>query len=114
MSRGPHLLIKQGAKLVEGPQDILEELLPQLEEPYRDRLSRHSGLSSSPSPLLGPEEEALYNCVPLEPSSLEDVISQSSLAPAAVMSILLTLELKGVIRQLPGAQYVRTSINTER
>ena len=110
MSRGPHLLIKQGAKLVEGPEDILEELLPQLEAPFRDRVIRHPGPPSPYPPQLGQEEEALYNCVSLEPTSLEDVISQSSFAPAEVLSILITLEIKGIIRQLPGARYVRASV----
>jgi DNA processing protein len=110
MSRGPHLLIKQGAKLVEGPEDILEELLPQLEAPFRNRISRHAGPSASPPPQLGQEEETLYNFISLEPTSLEDVISQTSFAPAEVMSILLTLEIKGVIRQLPGARYIRAGI----
>jgi len=110
MSRGPHLLIKQGAKLVEGPEDILEELLPQLEASFRDRIRGQAAPLPPPLPQLGQEEESLYNIISLEPTALEDVISQTSFAPGEVMSILLTLEIKGVIRQLPGVRYIRTEI----
>jgi len=110
MSRGPHCLIKQGAKLVEGPDDILEELLPQLEAPFRDRIGHRASPQDSQPAQLGQEEQTLYNFISLEPTSLEDVICQSSFAPAEVMSILLSLEIKGVIRQLPGVHYVRASI----
>ncbi len=110
MSRGPHHLIKQGAKLVEDPKDILEELLPQLDTQFRDRFSRHGCTSAPPPPQLRQEEEALYNSISPEPTSLEDLISKSSFAPAEAMSILLALEIKGVIRQLPGARFIRATI----
>ena len=113
MSRGPHLLIKQGAKLVEGPEDILEELLPQLEAPFRDRINGHTGPLSPHPHLLGQEEEVLYNCISLEPTSLESVISRTSFSPSEAMSVLLTLEIQGVIRQLPGGRYVRASFKQE-
>ena len=111
LSHGPHLLIKQGAKLVEGPEDILEELVPQLETPFRDRIRSQAALSSPHALGLRAEEETLIHHIALEPTSLEDVISQSSFTPAETMSLLLTLELKGVVRQLPGSRYVRTSIH---
>lgn len=112
MSRGPHLLIKQGAKLAESVEDILEELLPQLEAPVRDRILRHAGRPTPPLPQLGHEEKTIFNFISLEPISLEDVVSQCTFAPAKAMSILLNLEIKGVIMQLPGAKYVRAP--TER
>lgn len=110
MSRGPHRLIRQGAKLVEGPDDILEELLPQLESPLRDRIGSHVSQLAPQAPQLGQEEQVLYNFISFEPISVEDLISQGSFAPGEVMSILVSLELKGFVRRLPGAQYVRASI----
>ena len=110
MSRGPHHLIKQGAKLVEGPGDILEELLPQLESPFLDRVRNQITPREPQSPSLSPEEQTLYSLISLEPISLEELISQGSLVATEVMSILLSLEIKGLIKQLPGTQYIRTSI----
>ena len=110
MSKGPHRLIKQGAKLVEGPDDVLEELLPQLEGPFREQAeSRVAAPLAQPLP-LGLDEQALYENISLEPVSLEDLISQDRHSPAEVMSTLLSLEIKGFIRQLPGSHYVRNFI----
>lgn len=110
MSRGPHLLIKQGAKLVEGLEDILEELFPQLDASFRDRIRGYEGPNVPQPPQLEQEEESLYNSISLEPISLDDVISKNSFPPSEAVSILLGLEIKGFIRQLPGARYVRASI----
>ena len=110
MSRGPHRLIKQGAKLVEGPGDILEEVVHQLEDPFRDRVCSQVSPSAPPLPAITQEEQALYRVISLEPIPLEELISQSSLTVTEVMSILLSLEMKGFVKQLPGTQYIRASI----
>ncbi|WP_447969733.1 DNA-processing protein DprA [Nitrospira sp. M1] len=110
-SRGPHLLIKQGAKLVEGLDDILEELLPQLDASFHHHLNKRDQVSEqSPTPVLAVEEQALYNCISFDPVSLEDLLSQVGCSPSEAMRVLLSLEMKGVIRQLAGSQYVRTSV----
>jgi DNA processing protein len=112
LTRGPHRLIKEGAKLVENPLDIVEEILPMLEPSFRDRLEKQPLiLQSQPSsPALGPEEQRLFDCISLEPVSLDDLISQGSYAPSEVMSILLSLEIKGLIKQIPGLQYLRAGL----
>jgi DNA processing protein len=112
LTRGPHRLIKDGAKLVENPLDIVEEILPMLEPSFRDHLEKQQlALQSQPStPSLGPEEQRLFDCISLDPVSLDDLISQGSYAPSEVMSILLSLEIKGLIKQIPGLQYIRVGI----
>ncbi|MEJ2229860.1 MAG: DNA-processing protein DprA [Nitrospirales bacterium] len=112
LTRGPHRLIKEGAKLVENPLDVVEEILPMLEPSFRDHLEKERlALQSQPSaPSLGPEEQRLFDCISLEPVSLDDLISQGSYAPSEVMSILLSLEIKGLIKQIPGLQYLRVGI----
>ena len=112
LTRGPHRLIKDGAKLVENPIDIVEEILPMLEPSFRDRLEKQPLIlqSQSSSPALGPEEQRLFDCISFEPVSLDDLISQGSYAPSEVMSILLSLEIKGLIKQIPGLQYLRASL----
>jgi DNA processing protein len=112
LTRGPHRLIKEGAKLVENPLDIVEEILPMLEPSFRDHLEKQQlALKSQPStPSLGPEEQLLFDCISLDPVSLDDLISQGSYAPSEVMSILLSLEIKGLIKQIPGLQYIRVGV----
>ena len=105
-SRGPNGLIKQGAKLVEGVEDILPELLPQLDSEFLTRLT-----SRMVSPTVRPEPDELelrvYRCLTWEAIHIDDLIEQSGLSPAEVSGLLLGLELKGLLRQLPGHSYVR-------
>lgn len=112
LTRGPHRLIKDGAKLVENLLDVVDEIRPMLEPSFRFHLeTQQLARQSQPSaPSLGPEEQRLFDCISLEPVSLDDLISQGSYAPSEVMSILLSLEIKGLIKQIPGLQYLRIGL----
>jgi len=111
-SRGPHGLLKQGAKLVETVDDIVEELLSQLET-MRTPLSqdfvatgagRRRPFAPKP-PDLSPEEQVVLRVIGREPRHLDDLTEQSRLPAAEVTRILLGLELKALVHQLPGQQY---------
>ncbi len=106
-SRGPHSLIKQGAKLVETVQDIVEELLPQLDDSLRARLARKSPAQSATQPQLEGEEAIVYELLSHEPTQLDDVIAESRLPAGRVAGLLLALELKGLVHRLPGSSAVR-------
>jgi DNA processing protein len=112
LSHGPHRLIQQGAKLVEKPWDIVEEILPMLEPSFRQQLeTQHKvGDSHPPAIALGSEEQELFDRIPLEPVLLDELIAQGSYSSSEVMSILLSLEMKGLIKHVPGLQYVRVNI----
>ena len=111
-SRGPHGLLKQGAKLVETVDDIVEELLPQLET-MRTPLSQDSMVTGAGNrrsfapkpPDLSSEEQVVLRVIGREPSHLDDLTEQSHLPAAEVARILLGLELKALVHQLPGQQY---------
>jgi len=112
LSHGLHRLIKQGAKLVEKHWDVVEEILPMLEPSFCDQLQaqQHGGPNQLSTIPLGPEEQGLFDRIALEPVSLDELITQGSYSSSEMMSILLSLEMKGLIKQVPGLQYVRVSI----
>ncbi|HEY6873121.1 MAG TPA: DNA-processing protein DprA [Geobacteraceae bacterium] len=93
-SRGANRLIKQGAKLVECVADILEELPPRPGTPR--------GTGAVPEFGFTPREAALYTILAESPLHIDDIIVKSALTVADVSAILLGLELKGAIIQLPG------------
>jgi DNA processing protein len=93
-SRGSNRLIKQGAKLVETVEDILDELSIKSSPP--------EGGVKSPCFSLTPQEAALYTLLAGSPQHIDDVIFKSGLTVSDVSAILLRLELKGAIMQLPG------------
>ncbi len=108
-SRGPNSLLKDGARLVESAQDILDELLPQLDGTFRGRLDTRSAADRRPGVQLGREEALVYDALSVLPQSVDDVIRRSGLPASQVAALLLSLELKNCIRQLPGNEYVRLS-----
>jgi DNA processing protein len=96
-SRGTHRLIKEGAKLVESSEDILEEILPQ----WR-RGGEATPKVEAPRPDLPEEERVLYELLGETPLHIDVMIRESRLDPGKVSSILLNLELKGLVSQWPG------------
>lgn len=96
LSQGTNKLIKKGAKLVENVDDILEEILPQMGKRKRD----------IPKPELTQEEEIIYNLLSDEPKHIDTISRESRLTSNKVLGILLGMEIKGAVRQLPGMSFV--------
>lgn len=107
-SRGPNSLLKDGARLVESAQDVLDELLPQLDAAFREQLGARTR-AERPVVQLGTEETMVYDALSMLPQSVDDVIRRSGLPAAQVVASLLSMELKNCVRQLPGNEYVRLS-----
>ena len=111
MSEGTNRLIKSGAKLVQGIEDILEELAPEFR--CEGRLTEES---SQPFPNgqqalradLGTDEVTLYDLVGSEPMHIDELCMKSRFPSQKVSSLLLALELKGAVRQMAGHFYMRT------
>jgi len=96
-SRGTNRLIKEGAKLVESSEDILEEVLPQ----WR-REGEMAQKGEDPVLTLTEAEKCLYGLLEETPLHIDALIRESQLDPGSVSSLLLNLELKGLISQWPG------------
>lgn len=104
LSRGPHRLIKQGARLVEGAGDVLDEIgLENLFPVKKDEPGEAVKMSR--------EEEAVYSLLSVDPVPLDEIIGRSGLTPQKAMAALMYLELKGLARQMPGKFYTRTERN---
>jgi DNA processing protein len=101
-SRGTHRLIKEGAKLVESSEDILEEILPQ----WRGERETTPKVEI-PRPDLTEEERVLYELLSETPLHIDVMIRESRMDPGKVSSLLLNLELKGMISQWPGKCFSR-------
>lgn len=116
-SRGTHRLIKQGAKLIETVEDILEEVLPQAglslagQEGGENNVPASMGRPLADASLkeisaekfhLTDEERGLLCLIGTAPITIDSLIEASTLPPQKVLNTLLVLELRGLIRQLPG------------
>ena len=102
LAQGCHKLIKDGAKLVEGVEDVLGEL----------EFLFKSNEVSTPRPLPGnltPEEEKVYAAIELDETSIDAITQKTGLPSGGVSSTLLRLEMRKLVKQLPGKVFVRTS-----
>ena len=106
-SRGPNGLIKQGAKLVENVDDVLEELLRQLDAETRERLVKRAAREATTPGRPDEKEAVVYNFLSWEAVHIDDLIEKTELSAADVSSSLLSMELKGLLRRLPGHFYIR-------
>lgn len=104
--RGSNRLIKEGARLIECAADMIEELLPQLEPALRARVTAGEPAAAA-VPELGPDEQRLYGILSHQAQSVDAVIERTGLSAAQVSATMLSLELRGMVRQLPGPQYLR-------
>lgn len=101
-SRGAHRLIRQGAKLVESVEDILEEIAPQLVAPNRQSATRIRTLPVDTQS----ETRQIFDLLQERPLHIDEVIEASGLSTSRVSQILLELELQGFLKQLPGNRYL--------
>lgn len=108
LSRGPHMLIKQGAKLVETAEDIIEEISP-LRDFVKQSLKRKKMQVANVTAPLSEDERKIYEIFPETAVNLEFLIEASKVEISKLMEILLSLEMKGLIKALPGKMYQRTT-----
>jgi len=104
-SIGPHRLLKQGAKLVESAEDILEEIRPLVRPSWTPVASRKSVPAVLPK--LDADEMTIFEKLDRQPQHIDDICRELSWPMAKVMAVLLNLELKGSVQQLPGKYFVR-------
>jgi len=115
LSKGAHRLIKQGAKLVESVQDVMEAL-GYIGERLQSHVSAAAAKASEmiETPLfdisqlnLSENEKTIYDCLSKEPLHIEQIIGGTNLAPGGINAGLISLQLKGLIKQLPGSLFLR-------
>jgi DNA processing protein len=103
-SSGTHRLIKQGAKLVEQVQDILEEI-PGASS-HRPTVPIEKDVSK-PWPPFTPEQEGIWKALAGGPVQVDPLARQTGLGMGILLSELLEMEIKGWVRQLPGKFFER-------
>ncbi len=104
-SKGCHDLIKKGAKLCEGAEDILSEF--EYLFPASNRPPTASETGVLPALELSANEQAVFDALNHEEVGIDDVIRKSGLPSSAVSVALLSLEMKRLVRQLPGKVFTR-------
>jgi DNA processing protein len=105
-SFGPHVLIRQGAKLVGGWQDVVEEL----PHPIRERILAPlvARMQSQADPQLEGLEQKVWKVLSLQEAiSIDALLAKLPFTASEVYSALLSLEMSEHIRQLPGKKYIR-------
>jgi DNA processing protein len=109
VSFAPNQLIKQGAKLVVGAEDVIEELptpvraaLLQAEQPEAEQRNLLAAAS------LNGSEKKLYELLTADdPIHIDDIVERSGLNSSDVLATLFNLEMQGIVRQLPGKQFCK-------
>ncbi len=115
LSKGAHQLIKQGAKLIESVEDVMEALGyigKQLEDHASTAAAK--ALEKMEAPLfdvrevkLSGDEKIIYDYLGKEPFHIEQIIAGTKLTAGGINAGLISLRLKGLIKQLPGSLFLR-------
>jgi DNA processing protein len=115
LSKGTNQLIKDGAKLIDSVGDVMEALGYIGEE-----LKSHTADAAEKANVkiqkslfdvgqlnLSDGERMIYDCLSKEPLHIEDIIAESDLSPGSINAGLVSLQLKGLVKQLPGSLFIR-------
>jgi DNA processing protein len=104
-SKGTHRLIQEGAKLVESVEDILKEFVYLLKnEGTIESKTRNAHQNIKES--LSAEEKKVFDQLKTEPVYIDSIIDETRLPSEQVLGILLQLELKGLVKQIAGKNFV--------
>jgi len=101
-SIGANTLLKQGAKLVTCCADILEELnlaLPDIKKPFVPVSKQKIACAK--------DEGVLYDCISREAMTMDDLVEKTSFSSGQIASLILKLQFKKLIKELPGKQFIR-------
>lgn len=98
-SRGTNDLIKRGARLVESAEEVIDDLRPQL----GDTLSN----KKDTTPEMNQDERIIYDYLGMEPKHIDTITREFNMATGKALSLLLSLELKGIVRQNEGKCFSR-------
>lgn len=104
LARGCHALLREGAKLVEGAHDIIEELGPLAAltvPPFTDA-------EESATVPGDPYQTMLLTHIGYDPISIDTLVERSGLTAHSISSMLVEMELLGIIAACPGGRYMRT------
>lgn len=99
-SSGAHWLIQQGATLVQRVDDVFEALSWPL-----GASSTTAGENQEPLPALPPDAQQVLQALDAYPADIDSLAQKTNLPLATLQPLLLTLELQGLVRQLPGQLY---------
>ena len=100
-SKGGHRLIRDGAKLVETAQDILEELA--------FAAPAQAPIEASPREIADPDARAVAAALGHDPADVDALVARTGLAAHAVVAALTALELERIVANLPGGRWQRIS-----
>ncbi|UCG57096.1 MAG: DNA-processing protein DprA [Phycisphaerales bacterium] len=116
LSKGSHRLIKDGARLIESVEDVMEAL-GYVGEQLKDHVSATAAEATerAQEPLfetkqlrLSEDEKKLYERLNKEPTHIEQIIADSQMTPGIVNAGLISLQLKGLVKQFPGSMFARS------
>ncbi|MDE2295232.1 MAG: DNA-processing protein DprA [Gammaproteobacteria bacterium] len=109
LTRGCHALIRQGATLTEGADDVLREL----------RFTANSGIAAAAPPADGPgaaapsgmdkDHKILLDALGFDPADVDTLVARTGFKAEAVSSMMLILELEGHVQAAPGGRYSRVA-----
>ncbi len=108
-SKGTHLLLKQGAKVLVSVNDIIDEIMPLAKWISKYRTAEKKGrLPDDSTSDLDANERKIAGVLSsdIDGISIETIESESGLSIGEISETLLKLELKGVVRSLPGKKYL--------
>lgn len=106
-STGAHGLLKQGAKLVERAEDVVEELAPLLLAGFENAAGRQAETRDGTGPPedLTAEQARVYDALDPYPAHLDELSERLGMDAGTLLSILLHLEIKGMVVQMPGKYF---------
>lgn len=106
LAKGCHQLIRQGAKLVETADDVLEELASLSVFAASDQ-SAANVAEEQDEPVLAADYRDLLEKIAFDPISIDELITETSFTAEEISSMLLVLELQGLVSSVPGGLFYR-------